>query len=66
MATKKAKDLRKGDKILYENQKYTVNSIEVSKIGKFGKAKCRLEVLDDKKQNKIFIVLADDNIESLK
>lgn len=64
MAQKKAKDLKKGEKIFLDNIQYTVSSIEVSKIGKFGKAKARLEVIDDKKQKKIFIVLADEDIKT--
>ena len=57
-----AKDLKKGDKILFDNQKLTVESVEVSKIGKHGKAKCRLETLNENNEKKVFIVLADDDI----
>jgi len=57
-----AKDLKQGDKILFEGQKLTVISIEVSKIAKHGKQKCRLEALDEKKEKKVFITLADEDI----
>ena len=58
----KAQDLKKGDKIIYNDLKLTVDSIEVSKIAKHGKAKCRIEALDSKNQKKIFITLADEEI----
>jgi len=48
-----ANDLKQGDKIIFEGQKLTVLSIEVSKIGKHGKQKCRLETSDENKEKKI-------------
>ena len=63
MPIKKAKDLAKGEKIILDNVELTVSSIEVSKIGKFGKAKCRIEALNNQQEKKIFIVLADDDIQ---
>ena len=59
-----AKDLQKGDKIVFENLKLTVEKIEVSKIGKHGKQKARLEALDESNEKKVFIVLADEDIPS--
>ena len=59
-----AKDLKQGDKIIFDNQKLTILSVEVSKIGKHGKAKCRLEASDENNEKKVFIVLADEDIEA--
>ncbi len=58
-----SKDLKKGDKIVLDNENLIVEKIEVSKIGKHGKSKCRLECLNNKNEKKIFIVLADDEIQ---
>nr|MBI4156382.1 hypothetical protein [Candidatus Woesearchaeota archaeon] len=57
---KKAKDLKKGDKITLDNEKFIVEKVEVSKLGKHGKSKCRLELKDKKGSIKIAITLADD------
>ncbi len=58
-----SKDLKKGDKIVFNNENLIVEKVEVSKIGKHGKSKCRLECLNNNKEKKIFIVLADDEIQ---
>ncbi len=58
-----AKDLKKDMKITLDNETLIVEKIEVSKIGKHGKSKCRLECLNDKNEKKIFIVLSDDEIQ---
>ena len=57
-----AKDLKKGNKIIFDGQKLTVEKIEVSKIAKHGKAKCRVETLNEKKERKVFITQADEDI----
>lgn len=57
-----AKTLKKGDKIKWDNTELTVSSVEVSKIAKHGKAKCRIETFDSNNQKKIYIVLADQEI----
>jgi|TARA_B100001971_G_C17908891_1_gene391860 translation elongation factor P/translation initiation factor 5A len=57
-----AKDLKKGDKILHDNQKLTVESIETSKVGKLGKQKCRIETLTEKNEKKVIITLFDEEI----
>jgi len=59
-----AKDLKKGDKIVFDNQNLIVEKVEVSKIAKHGKAKCRIEALDENKEKKIVIVPADEDIPS--
>ena len=58
----KAKEIKKGIKVVIDNIPITVTGIEVSKIAKHGKAKCRIEGTDKNKQKKIFIVLADQEI----
>jgi len=59
-----AKDLKKGDKIVFDNQNLTVEKVEVSKIAKHGKAKCRIEALDENKEKKTFITTSDQEIAS--
>tara|TARA_Y100000034_G_scaffold103170_1_gene128512 strand:+ start:112 stop:303 length:192 start_codon:yes stop_codon:yes gene_type:complete len=58
-----AKDLKKGDKIIFEDLKLTVENVEVSKIAKHGKAKCRLETLNEEGEKKIFITSSEEEIE---
>jgi len=57
-----AKDLKKGDKIVYDNSKLTIQNIEFSKIGKLGKQKCRIEAITEKKEKKVFITTTDEDI----
>ena len=57
-----AKDLKKGNKIIVDGINLIVEKIEVSKIGKHGKAKCRIEAINENKEKKVFIVQADDDI----
>ncbi len=58
-----AKDLKKGDKIVYDGIPMTVEKVDVSKIAKHGKAKCRIEAIDAKRERKIFITLSDQEIQ---
>lgn len=58
-----AKDLKKGDKIVYDGIPMTVEKVDISKIAKHGKAKCRIESIDSKKERKIFITLSDQEIQ---
>ncbi len=58
-----AKDLKKGDKIIYDNLKLTIQNIEFSKIGKLGKQKCRIEALTEKNEKKVFITTTDEEIQ---
>ena len=44
---KKAKELKKGDRILITGKKYLIENIEFSEIGKQGTRKCRLELKSD-------------------
>ncbi len=57
-----AKDLKKGNRILFEGQNLTVEKVEVSKIAKHGKAKCRIEALDKNKEKKVFVTQAEEDI----
>ena len=56
---KQAKDLNKGDKIMVNNQEFVVESIEVSKLGKQGKPKCRIEAINSSGKKLVIIKLAD-------
>ena len=55
--------LKKGDKIILDGEKITIENIEFSKIGKMGKSKCRLETLAKSKEKKVFILQTDQEIE---
>lgn len=57
-----AKDLKKGDKIVFDNQNLTIEKVEVSKIAKHGKAKCRIEALTENKEKKVFITQSEEEI----
>jgi translation elongation factor P/translation initiation factor 5A len=56
---KKAKDLKKGDKVTITGKKYIVEEVEISDIGKQGTKKCRL-VLRDEKGDKSVIIRPED------
>lgn len=51
---KLARDLKKGDKIVIAGEVCTIETLEISEIGKHGKRKCRIEA---RKQNKEFVVI---------
>ena len=55
--------LKKGNHILFNNEECVIDNIEISNIGKHGKAKCRLELISSKKEKKVIIVLADEKFE---
>ncbi len=59
----KAAELKKGSKIIFEGQGFTIENIEFSKIGKMGKAKCRIEAISEKKEKKVFILQTDEEIQ---
>lgn len=56
---KQLKDLKPGEKIRFEDNDYTVKSVEVSNIGKHGRSKCRLVVLTKNKEEKVLVRLSD-------
>ena len=59
-----AKNLKKGDRINFDGQNLTVGAVEVSKIAKHGKAKCRIEAVNENNEKKVFIVQSEDEIPS--
>lgn len=63
MAEKLVKDLKQGDKILIESELFSIKKLEFSNIGKHGKAKCRIEAVNDSGDEKIIIKIAEDTIE---
>ena len=56
---KKAKDLKKGDKIKIAGKEFEVEDIEISDIGKQGVRKCRIEA-KPKDGDKIIIIRPED------
>lgn len=58
---KTARDLKKGDKIMLADQVCLVDEIEVSEIGKQGKAKVRIVVITQKNE-KLIIIRPDDYV----
>ncbi len=55
---KRAKELKKGDKVLLMGKTWTIKEIEISNIGKQGSSKCRLE-LENQGQTMVIIRPAD-------
>ncbi len=59
-----ATEARVGTNIIYEGATYTVKKIDVSKTGKHGHAKCRIEAVNMFTGNKkIFVIPGHDKIE---
>ena len=59
-----ATEARVGTNILIEGQAYTVKKIDVSKTGKHGHAKCRIEAQEIIRNNKkVFVVPGHDRFE---
>ena len=57
-------ELKKGDMFILDNEKYKVKNIEVSKIGKHGRAKVRLEVVNVKtSEEKVLIRVSTEKVE---
>lgn len=56
-------ELKKGDIFILDNETYRVKNIEVSKIGKHGRAKVRLEVVDSNNEEKVMIRVSTDKVE---
>lgn len=60
-----ATEAKVGTNILIENEPYTVKKIDISKTGKHGHSKCRIEavgVMDDNKK-KVFVIPGHDRLE---
>ena len=59
-----ATEARVGTNIIYEGEFYTVKKIDVSKTGKHGHAKCRIEAANMFAGNKkIFVIPGHDKLE---
>jgi translation elongation factor P/translation initiation factor 5A len=57
-------ELKKGDVFIIDNETYRVKNIEVSKIGKHGRAKVRLEVINlNNKEEKVMIRVSTEKVE---
>ena len=57
------KELKTNDKFVLEGEEYTVKKIEVSKIGKHGRAKVRIEAKTKKNEDRILIRVSDEQVE---
>lgn len=60
-----ATEAKPGTNIILEGQPYTVKSMDVSKTGKHGAHKCRIEAVGmiNPKQKKVFVVPGTDRFE---
>lgn len=56
-------ELKKGDIFVLDNEEYKVKSIEVSKVGKHGRSKVRLEVIDSNNEEKVLIRVSTEKVE---
>ena len=58
------KDLKKDDVFVLDDVEYKVKNIEVSKVGKHGRAKVRLEVVNLKNnEEKVLIRVSTEKVE---
>lgn len=59
-----ATETKTGTNILLEDEPYTIKKIDVSKTGKHGHAKCRIEAVGIiNKQKKVFVIPGHDRLE---
>lgn len=65
MEKKKAEAIKVGDKLTIEDEVCIVTKVEVSKIGKHGKHKVRIEAESSKKEKKILVRPSDFEVEVL-
>jgi len=57
-------ELKKGDVFVLDSEVYKIKNIEVSKIGKHGRAKVRLEVVNVKtSEEKVLIRVSTEKVE---
>ena len=57
-------ELKKGDVFVLDSEVYKIKNIEVSKIGKHGRAKVRLEVVNVKtSEEKVLIRISTEKVE---
>ena len=58
------KDLQKGDVFVLDDVEYKVKNIEVSKVGKHGRAKVRLEVVNTQNsEERVLIRVSTEKVE---
>jgi len=58
------RELKKGDVFSLDNEIYKIKEIEVSKVGKHGRAKVRLEVVNVKtNEEKVMIRVSTEKVE---
>lgn len=58
------KDLKKGDVFVLDDVSYKVKNIEVSKVGKHGRAKVRIEVVNtENSEEKVLIRVSTEKVE---
>ena len=60
-----AKDVKVDDKVIIDDNTYTVKKVEHSNIGKHGSSKVRLELLDDNGKRIVEILLMDDMVDKV-
>ena len=66
MAEKQYKDLKKGDKIIINDEPHLIEKIEFSKPGKLGKSKCRIEAKNLKSNElKVIVRVSEDTVKTL-
>jgi len=66
MAEKLYKDLKKGNKIVINDEAHIIEKIEFSKPGKLGKSKCRIEAKNLKNNElKIIVRVSEDTVKTL-
>ena len=63
MGKKLANEIKAGDKVLIEDEVCTVKTVEVSKIGKHGKSKVRIEAENPNKEVKVIVRPSDFEVE---
>lgn len=51
-----AKDVKEGDKITNEGAVFEIKKIQISKIGKHGRSKCRLEVVNKETKEELILI----------
>ncbi len=52
---KQAKDLKKGENVIIAGKKFTIESVELSEIGKQGKRKVRIEARSESGEQVVVI-----------
>lgn len=61
----KCSELKVGNRIIIDNEEYTVEGLEISKIGKHGHQKCRIEARAKNGELRVFVRASDFEVEVL-